>query len=98
MKRNSTIPPPQYLSPLPTWTPAFIGVWKINVDASCIPGYEGIGIAVEIRDHMGIVHGGMFKHYPGSVDVETVELLAVQDGLHFASKHQFRLVIFESDA
>ena len=80
------------------WTPSCMGIWKINVDASCILGFEGIGTAAVICDHVDIVHGAMLKGYSGSLDVKTAKLLAVWDRLRLACKHQFRSIIVESDA
>lgn len=70
---------------------------KVNVDVATSPDGPSSCIGVIIRDSSGHVTAAMSKPMPAHYPPETVEVLAMENGVILAHKMNISRVIFESD-
>lgn len=71
---------------------------KLNVVASLYPVKVGIGTVEVLHDEQAVVHGARIKYYSRDISIQSAELLAIRDDIHFSFDHGFRPLTVESDA
>ncbi|KAK9991553.1 hypothetical protein SO802_026538 [Lithocarpus litseifolius] len=74
------------------------GFHKVNVDGATSLDGTSSRIGVIIRDSTGHVTAAMSKPLPAHYSPETVEVLALENGVILAFKMNISPVIFESDS
>ncbi|GMN27390.1 hypothetical protein TIFTF001_001625 [Ficus carica] len=80
------------------WSPPQPGYFKLNIDASVIPGSDHIGIGAVIRDEEGSILGAMARSVGGSFSPFVAECFALREGLRFAKEIKCADIEVETDA
>ncbi|XP_039068127.1 uncharacterized protein LOC120214249 [Hibiscus syriacus] len=92
------IPPPNRQQKRHTWERPITNTIKNNVDGTCKQMEKVSAIGIVVRDHNGLVLGGMCKPIEQTFTAESAEADAFTQGIKFAVENGWTNATIKGDA